>query len=135
VRKNNVLNCVFGCCIGLYAIILLLNIIGVYPFTLAQKFWFELFLFMLSVILITRSILFKSDSSTFLGVTLFLNSILFAIRNIYALKFLQILPIVLGTITISALFIYILFRNKLYLKVLLWMLLVSALSTLLYLVV
>lgn len=116
MHKNKFFNISFFTITILYAIIMFLYALGVYPFSLIYAYWFELFLLFMGLINILRAILFKSDSGTIIGSVLLINFVIFLIRNILNLKFIIILPMIIASFAISAFIAYLFFKNKLYLK-------------------
>ena len=116
MRKNNFFNIFFFSLTILYAIMMILYSVGVYPFSLIYTFWFEVFLLFMALINIVRGILFQSDSSTIIGTALILNFGIFLARNLLNLKFLYILPLIVASLAISTLIGFVFFKNKLYLK-------------------
>lgn len=126
MRKNRFFNIFYVAIIFIYLVMLLLHTAQIYPFSyILSDFWFEIFLCFMGLVMFMRAILFKSDSSLFIGSALIMNSILFLIRNIYSLLFWKILPIIIFTFAISAILCYIFFKNKLYLKSFLIIILIS----------
>ena len=116
MHKNKLFNITFYTITGLYAVLMLLYAMGVYPFSLIYAYWFELFLLFMGLINVFRAILFKSDSGTIIGTALILNFAIFLLRNILSLKFLVILPMIIASFAISTLIAYVFFKNRLYLK-------------------
>lgn len=136
LRKNKFFNYFYLSLIVVYLILIILHTAQVHPFSyIVEDFWFEIFLGFMAILLITRAILFKSDSSTIIGTILLLNAIIFLIRNLYCLKFLQVLPLIIFSFAIGSLVGYIFFKNKLYLKAFGIIFIIFALSCSLYLIV
>ncbi len=132
MKKINIYNIIFISCITIYLIFLILNLCGIEQFAFVELFWFQIFLCIMGILVLTRGILFKIDSSVFAGITLILLSVVFLIRDIYVLSFLYILPLIVSSISIGFIVVYFCYKNKLYLKLFLYSLIIIGLSCLAY---
>ncbi len=136
MRKNKFFNGFYLILICVYLVLILLHTAGVYPFSyILGDFWFEIFLGFMAILLLTRAVLFRSDSSTIIGSILLLNAILFLVRNLLSLKFLFILPIFIFTFAVGSLVGYMFFKNKLYLKTFGIIFLISIVSCSIYFII
>ena len=134
MRKNNFFNMIFLVLSVVFLIVIGLAWLSVYPFNFALRFWFELFLMFMAIAVLMRGILFRSDSSIFAGIILFVCSILFSFRNIFSLAFLQILPGMLLSLGLAAIVVYLFFKNRVYLKMALVCLPIMSVSCFVYLI-
>ncbi len=116
MRKIQVYNIVFGTVIALYVLCFVLNLCGVKHFGFIEEYWFPIFLVMMGILVLTRGVLFYSDSSIFSGIALVLVGAAFAVKQGFDLKFYYVLPTMLAGIAVSLLVTFLVFKNKLYLK-------------------
>ena len=84
MNKITIYNIVFFSLIAVYLLCLVLNLCGVSAFEFIVVFWFQIFLYVMGVLVLTRGILFKLDSSIFAGVALILVATVFLLRDIFA---------------------------------------------------
>ena len=133
MKKVTIYNIVFASLIGIYLICLILNLCGLPEFEFINVFWFQIFLFVIGVLVFTRGILFKLDSSLFAGVTLILLGAVFLFRDIYVLPFHHILTPIIACFSVGFIVAYI-FKNKLYLKLFLYSLIFLLVSSFCYLI-
>lgn len=132
MKKITIYNIIFASLIVTYFVCIILELCGIPEFEFVDLFWFQIFLFVIGVLVFTRGILFKLDSSLFVGVTLILMAVVFLFRDLYVLPFHYILTPLIGSFSIGFAVAYY-FKNKLYLKLLLGSLLLLAVSAVCYL--
>jgi len=128
MRKIQIYNIVFGTVITLYVLCFILNICGLKQFNFIKEYWFPIFLVMMGVLVLTRGALFYSDSSMFSGIALILVGVMFAVKQGFDLKFYYVLPTMLAGIAISLFVTFLIFKNKLYLKVFCIAIILTAIS-------
>lgn len=128
MNKITIYNIVFFSLIAVYLLCLVLNLCGVSAFGFIVVFWFQIFLYVMGVLVLTRGILFKLDSSIFAGIALILVATVFLLRDIFVLPFYYILTPLAGSLTLSFIIVYFIFKNKLYLKLFLYSLILLGLS-------
>lgn len=116
MRKIQIYNVVFSTVIFLYVFCFVLNLCGVKEFHFIIDYWFPIFLVVMGLLVLVRGILFYSDSALFSGIALLLIGGCIMVQDIFGLKFYYVLPMLLGSISVALLVVYLLFKNKLYLK-------------------
>ena len=133
LKKVTIYNIVFASLMGIYLVCLILNLCGLPEFEFINVFWFQIFLFVIGILILTRGILFRLDSSLFAGVSLILLGVVFLFRDIYVLPFYHILTPLIASFSIGFIVAYI-FKNKLYLKLFLYSLVFLFVSSFCYLI-
>ena len=128
MKKITIYNSIFFTIIAIYLICFVLNLCGIEQFAFIVVYWFQIFLIVMGILVLTRGVLFKLDSSVFAGIALILVGIVFLFRDIFVLPFHYILPLIFLSISIGFILVYAFFKNKLYLKLFLWSLIFVGLS-------
>ena len=128
MRKIQIYNTVFGIIILIYLISFILNLCGVQEFRFIVEYWFSIFLIVMGVLVVLRGLLFVSDSSLLSGIALCLSGITLLIKDIFNIPSYYCLPVLAGGISLTLLIVYLVFKNKLYLKSFYIAVLISALS-------
>lgn len=128
MRKIQIYNTVFGIIILIYLISFILNLCGVQEFRFIVEYWFPIFLIVMGVLVVLRGLLFVSDTSLLSGIALCLSGITLLIKDIFNIPIYYCLPVLAGGISLTLLIIYLVFKNKLYLKSFYIAVLISALS-------
>lgn len=128
LKKITIYNSIFFTIIGMYLICFILNLCGIEQFSFIVVYWFQIFLIVMGILVLTRGILFKLDSSFFAGISLILVGVVFLFRDIFVLPFHYILPLIFLSISLGVILVYLFFKNKLYLKLFLYSLIVVAIS-------
>ena len=100
---------------------------NVSSFEFMNVFWFQIFLGVMGILVLTRGILFKLDSSIFAGISLILVAIILVIKDYYALPFNYMIAPIFASISIGLICAYAL-KNRLYLKLFLYSLIFVALA-------
>lgn len=116
MKKIQIYNIVFGAVIFLYVLCFVLNLCGIREFHFIIDYWFSIFLMMMGVLVLARGVLFYSDSSWLAGISLTLIGVVVLLKDLFLLKFYYVLPLLLASVSIALLVVYLLFKNKLYLK-------------------
>lgn len=95
-------------------------------FSISLKFyWFPLFCLLMGISLLFKTVIFKSDSALWLGVSLILISLSLFSSNIYNLSYKQYWPVVFIIPAMSSLFVGIIFKQWFQIKICLFLLLIS----------
>lgn len=128
MKKITIYNIVFFTLIAIYLLCLILNLCDVPQFEFIVVYWFQIFLFVMGILVLTRGILFRLDSSIFAGIALILVAVVFLLRDIFVLPFYYIMTPLVASISISFIIVYLIFKNKLYLKLFLYSLIFLGLS-------
>lgn len=117
ITKFNILNTVL---IILYIVIIFLDVFIDITNIPNNVFWFILFLFMYGCSILSKSIRFKSDSSLWLGITMISVAITYIIIHYLGLKLEIFYPMFLISPIIGSLFVGLIFKDVLQLKVILY---------------
>lgn len=117
ITKFNILNVIL---IILYIVIIFLDVFIDITSMPNNVFWFILFLLIYGCSALSKSILFKSDSSLWLGMTMVSVAITYIIIYYLGLKLGTFYPMFLISPIIGSLFVGLIFKDVLQLKVILY---------------
>lgn len=134
MSKNKFYNIFFGIILLLYFIALILYTLNIWYFAYLNLYWFETFLLAMSLLLIMRAVLFRSDSSLLLGSSIFAILIVLIFKAIYNFGLQFIFTPILFGIAISCLLTYLMYKNKFFIKAMIILTFMSLCSVALFFV-